>query len=324
MKRLEYVDIFRGVAILIMIFIEIFDFLSRKNIYTDAPWYVSQINSITWVPPVWLFTMVVGMSVFLLIEKAENMQRWKSVWLAAKRYLPYVLISLPFTIVMWGLPTYVGWNEALQGIGLTAVFAAIIFSFRLKTKHLLALVIGFALLHTGLNSINFGISSIVINALWKGWFSVSNLLPFMLAGAVCLQFLREGKLRKLLLLGFAFTMISLILNFAGFRIDFYGRSFASFFFGIGESALIMSAVFWIWQRTKMRAWNVIGNFGKAAIVAYLGHYLLIGLPSRKLGIVLPDIWVLVLTPVLIAGIYLLCLFYLRLKLKIKSRKLTTG
>lgn len=316
MGRLEYVDIFRGIAILDMIFIEIFDFLSKKNIYTDVPWYVPQINSVTWVPPVWLFVMVAGMSVLLLMEKSNETNGVKRIWVVAKRYLPYILLSLPFTIVMWGLPTFIGWQEALQGIGLTAVFAALIFSFRFKTKHLIAATIGFALLYTWLHSLNLGLQpAILANALYNGWFSVGNLLPFMLAGAACLNFLRANKLRKLFVFGVAFIAIALVLHFAGFSINFYNRSLGHFFFGIGQSALIMSIVFFVWKKVKSSAWNIVGNFGKAAIVAYLGHYLLIGLPARLLNISLPDVWALILTPILIAGIYLLCLGYLRIAKK---------
>ena len=127
-QRLEYVDIFRGIALLIMITIQIFNYLSVSSIYTTPPYYVGTINSVTWVPPSLLFTFVSGMSVFLLIRKKldKNDRSRKQTFLEVfKRYGKYVLISLPFTIIMWNIGTYFGWEEAIQGIGLTAIITAL-------------------------------------------------------------------------------------------------------------------------------------------------------------------------------------------------------
>ncbi|HKZ49391.1 MAG TPA: hypothetical protein VJ110_00065, partial [Candidatus Nanoarchaeia archaeon] len=230
MARLDYVDIWRGIPLIVMVFIQIFDYLWTKNIYADVPFYAPEINSITWVPPVWLFTFVVGISVLLLIEKLGDKASISSV---AKRYLPYVLISLPFTWFMWNISTYLGWNEAIQGLGLTAVFAAAILLKKPKNKTLLLLVFGISILHVLLNSweanffeypLTFSLASaatVAANALWRGWFSITNLLPFMLAGVVFFKLVRMGKSKaKIGLLAGAFVLAAVALHFVGLPIDF--------------------------------------------------------------------------------------------------------
>ena len=286
MARLDYVDIWRGIPLIVMVFIQIFDYLWTKNIYADVPFYAPEINSITWVPPVWLFTFVVGISVLLLIEKLGDKASISSV---AKRYLPYVLISLPFTWIMWNLSTYLGWNEAIQGLGLTAVIAAAILLRKPNNKQLLLLVVGISILHVLLNSweanffeypLTFSLASaatVAANALWRGWFSITNLLPFMLAGVVFFRLIRRGRSQiKIGLLAGAFVLAAVALHFAGFPIDFYGRSFAHILFGIGQSALICLVAFAIWQKTQTSPmWRPLKSMGSLAFVIYIGHYLLI-------------------------------------------------
>ena len=79
-KRLVYVDMFRGIAIFIMISIQIFDFLSRSSIYTTPPYYVSEINSVTWVPPSLLFVYVSGMSLYLLLAISDHKNKFVNLF----------------------------------------------------------------------------------------------------------------------------------------------------------------------------------------------------------------------------------------------------
>ncbi|MEM2874350.1 MAG: hypothetical protein QW063_02820 [Candidatus Nanoarchaeia archaeon] len=321
-QRLEYVDIWRGTAILIMIFIQIFDYLSKKNIYTDAPWYVSAINSVTWVPPAWLFTFVIGASLVLLIEKYSYLSKAQIFNKAVIKYGKYIIISLPFTWFMWGLHRYLGWEEALQGLGLTAIFAAAILLAKPKNKHLFSLIIGLGLLHALLNSADFAArnlslaASIAANALWRGWFSVSNLLPFMLAGAMFFKLIRSGKsLYKIALLALAFIAFAIVLHFSGFAIDFYNRSFSHIIFGIGQSALIVIATFALWDKHKSAAWRPLSTMGKLAFPIYIGHYLFILKTLELTGLkdTFSDTISILLTMMLIITIYLIAEAYFKLK-----------
>jgi ABC-type amino acid transport system permease subunit len=331
MARLEYVDIWRGIPLIVMVFIQIFDYLWTRNIYTDAPFYVPEINSITWVPPAWLFTFVVGISVFLLIEKLGDKASIKAV---AKRYLPYVLISLPFTVVMWSLSTWLGWEEAIQGLGLTAVFAAAVLLRKPKTKHLLLLVIGTSILHVLLNSVPLGLerfpssfsatsaAALLANILWRGWFSVTNLLPFMLAGVVFFKPIRGGKsLAKVGSFAGLFVLAAVALHLIGFPIDFYGRSFGHILFGIGQSALLCIGTLVLWQKSQNSIlWRPLKTMGSLAFVIYIGHYLLILKVLELIGLKdsFPEIISLVFTMIFMVSAYLGAETYLLAK-KISKR-----
>lgn len=357
-QRLEYVDIFRGIALLIMITIQIFDYLSVSSIYTTPPYYVGTINSVTWVPPSLLFTFVSGMSVFLLIKKKldRNDKSGKQTFLEVfRRYGKYVLISLPFTIIMWNIGTYFGWEEAIQGIGLTAIVTALFLIIFLKYNPkinskvsytiLISLILVFGLLQSIIpkliessslgtlfpmqpSSINFLslLGGLIFNALFRGWFSVVNLFPIMLGGIILISLINEDKIsnKKLIILSAIPLLFSIFLHLIGYNINYYGRSFALTTFAIGQSALICSVTYSIYKNSTkkylLKTWNFLKIFGIAAFFVYIFHYLAIlkVLEITSLKDLLPDLYSWIITIPLVILVYFSAKYYVKIKEKLPS------
>jgi len=324
MKRLEYIDVFRGVAILDMIILQIFDVLSRHNIYADKPFYYAPLNWTTFPPPL-LFTFVAGMSVFLLSEKFSQRMEKGIFFKVLRRYGFYVLISLPFTWFMWGITTYLGWNEAIQGIGLTAIFLSLILTAKPKNSHLLAMILAFSGLQAVLFFLTKNISpdpiaNIILNASVRGWFSIANLMPLMLGGVLFFKLIKTEKLKGAFALASAFLIAGILLHLAGLKIDYYGRSFAFSIFAVGLAAIAVLAVYALWKKFPSKGWHPAAVLGQASFAIYIGHYLFIIKPLRLMGIAdkLGDWISLALTIVLVIAIYLVVEYYLKLKMKFKN------
>lgn len=309
-KRLLYVDGFRGLALFIMVTIQIFDVVATSSIYTTPPYYAEAINSVTWIPPSFFFTFVTGMSVFLLLRSRLNKGlNGVKLWLhVLKRYGKYVVISLPFTWFVFDLETFLAWNEAIQGIGATAIVLAGLYLLvnrtRIEWVHtwrgrtlLLALIGVFAVLQGwlptlhGLNAVfprdlaaasGFGtlIGSVVLNVVYRGWFSLANLLPMMIGGTVFLSLvLRENRVRDLFLYAGVFLAVSGALHFNGIPIDYYGRSISLTFFAVGESVLLYAGMYWLyqqpWKQYISRTLTLLELVGQTAFFIYVAHYVFI-------------------------------------------------
>lgn len=353
-QRLDYVDVFRGIALFIMVVIQIFDYLSVSNIYTTPPYYVEAINSVTWVPPSLLFTFVSGMSVFLLVKKrlkVNEVSGKKAFFEIFRKYGKYVLISLPFTAIMWSFSTYVWWEEAIQGIGLTAIFTALFLVIWFKYEDditsnrsqlfLVSLIALFAFLQflvpnllegsflsslfpqqpdLGNTSVFSFMGSVLFNALFRGWFSVANLFPIMLGGVLLIGFMKSGvKHKKLLVLSVIPLVLSVLLHLFGFHIDYYNRSFALTFFAVGQSALICSIFYGLYRRIKSKnlskVWEVLKVFGTTAFFVYVSHYLLVlkVLEVASLKDHLSDPYAWAITVPLVAFIYFLAKGYSKIR-----------
>ncbi|MFH0868797.1 MAG: hypothetical protein V1839_01070 [archaeon] len=324
MERLEYIDVFRGVAILDMIILQIFDVLSKLSIYSDPPFYYAPLNWTAFPPPL-LFTFVAGMSVFLLTEKLLQNKEKSIPFKVVKRYGFYVLISLPFTWFMWNLATYLGWNEAIQGIGLTAIFLSLILMVKPRVRNLLAMTLIFSGLQAALFYLTRGISyglaaDTILNALARGWFSVANLLPLMLGGVLFFKLIKSGKIKAAWAMAVAFTLLGIVLHLAGLKIDYYERSLAFSIFAVGLAALVVLAVYALWKRFRNINWRPAIALGQASFAIYIGHYLFIIKPLRLLGLAdkLGNWISLVLTIVLVIAIYFVVEYYLKLKMKFKK------
>jgi len=291
-KRLDYVDIFRGFALFVMVSIQIFSFLWIYDIYRDYPYYVKEIDSVTWIPPSLLFTFVSGMSVYLLVMKRKDSDKstWQIFREVVKRYGIYVLISLPFTWIMWNLNTYFAWDEAIQGIGLGAIFTAmIVLLFGKRINWAFALVPIFAFFqHFLLRHYQFAstvpadsltIPSFLLNVSYRGWFSLINMIPLMISGIIFFKMIQENRPKiQLLMFGIGNLAVAGLLHFTIVPIDYYFRSFSYMFFAVGESSLICIALYMIYLN-KNKIFEALlyplKVFGKLSFFLYVGHYLLI-------------------------------------------------
>jgi uncharacterized membrane protein len=329
-NRLGHIDIFRGIALLIMVSIQIFDYLSVSNIYRTPPYYVQAINSVTWVPPSLLFTFVSGMSVFLLMQKRKQSNfSNKQIFLEViKRYGKYLLLALPFTLLMWNLSIYLSWEEAVQGISMAAIFTtAFLLLFKNNPFVMLITIFASALLRQLLiNSALFSYHSsavvdFLLNMLFRGWFSILNLLPIMLGGILFFALLKKKSYGKMLTFSISFLLFNAVLYLIGYPINYYEKSFAVTFFAIGESALICSLAFMLYNKSKKWfIWDFLKTFGFTAFFTYMLHYLLIlkMLDILKLKDLLPDTYAWIITIPLVLLVYVISKRYSKIREKLPS------
>ena len=301
MERIDSIDLFRGFAILQMIFWQIFDFFARVDIYSDVPYYIPFFNMPIHGMGVAFFAFISGTSAYIALSGKLNKNAGKRdiIWHLIKRYGGYVLLSLFFTTFVFGFKTFYIWNEAVQGIGLaTLVAALVILLFRSKFV-LAALSLLIILVQPFLRQFleksfliqtfpeypaSFDIVSnsvsLFLNFTLRGFFSLSNLLPIALTGMILSYLLvklkQEKVIRISLAIGMAITSISIFLHFLINKIDYYNRSASYLIFYIGISFLLFSLVGYISQKLrKNQLVGVLILFGKTSLFAYIIHYLLI-------------------------------------------------
>lgn len=307
-KRLEWLDSFRGMALLYMVICHLFNYFSVNSIYGTPPYYIQELNSPTLFPPPYLFLFVSGMSVFLLRRKLlsmdlKPMQIIKGV---IKRYGFYVLLSLPFTTVIFGFNTYFQWEEAIQGIGMSAIFTMIILLFiKPKLRYYLPVIIFFYITQDLLLGISrdtvifnefptdfdiqdYGVPQLIIgtllNLLFRGWFSLLTLIPIMLGGIIFLKNFLDNEYRKNLILSLLFLLSAFILHTGGFGINYYDRSFSLIFLIIGECGLVCSAMYYLGEIKKMKFFSKpLSVYGRFSLWIYVGHFLLIVKTFQVMG-----------------------------------------
>ena len=295
MERLQYVDVFRGIAILLMIFFHFIHVLSPVNVYTDFPYYVETIGVFSFPPPPFLFLFVSGMSVYLLITRRRE-QGTSPIGIVQDifiKYGQYVAISLPFTLLVFGLETWLAWEEALQGIGVTIIVLSLLYLFvPLNWVTGLGLMTVSAVVQaertllfkaiTGIfpatthNVVN-GAGMLVWNVVVGGYFSVTNLLPFAIGGLFMIQYLHERKQPTCaLIMGTVLTAVSLLLAIGGFSLKFYIRDLPLGFFGTGTSMLVYYGVYRVWDRySETAVFSILTAFGQMAFLVYIWSWLLI-------------------------------------------------
>lgn len=313
MERIQYVDVFRGVAILVMIFFHFIHTFAPVNVYADFPYFIEDIGVVPFIesfgmfifpPPPYLFLFVAGMSSYLLVTKRRSdgfdpLQIARNV---AQRYGFYVLISLPFTWFVFDLGTWLAWEEALQGIGVTIIVLALLY-----IKVDLTLVTGLAALTvsavlqayrlsihewvtgvvpaTGVGAVDW-IGVFLWDAVFGGYFSVTNLLPFAIGGLLMIRLLYEWEQpRRALYLSTGLIVVAFVLVALGRSLHFYQRDVPLAFFGVGGAMLIYCGVYWLWTRYgEHRAFDVMAVFGKLAFLVYIWTWILVIKVAEVAGI----------------------------------------
>jgi hypothetical protein len=251
-----------------------------------------------------------------------------------KRYGKLILISLFFTSFVFGFCTFFGWDEAVQGIGLTAIIMFLILLINPSNKILIALAIVLFLLRPfTIESIqkytadypkcvmnyNFKMFmvSLLLNSFVRGFFSVFNLLPLIITGVVLIKMiLTKGvNLKKSASIGLTMILAALFLDFLGLKIDFYMRSYSSILLEIGIVLLLYPLTEYLSKKKLNFLLKPFENFGKGAFIAYFAHFLLIYKPlqlfnlTKSLTIELAAL----VSFLLVAIIYLVIRFWLKRK-----------
>lgn len=331
-ERLQYVDGFRGLALFTMVIIQIFDALSVSSIYTTPPYYAATINSVTWFPPSFLFTFVTGMSCYLLLRsrKGRGLDGLALVWAVARKYGKYVVLSLPFAWIVFDIPTFLAWNEAIQGIGTGAIVVTLLYvgldrsedlDSRTGWLALGAIIVLGGIAQGRLNAWDTGLVADPLHATnlatgllafganigFRGWFSLVNLIPIMAGGTLFFFMLRDKGVRGTAMTGGLAMLVVAGLHATVLPVDYYGRSITMTYFAVAECFLLFSGLYLLYAHgiaDRVRHW--LGVFGKTAFVVYVGHYLLIINPLWKTGYadLLPDphAWLLTVPLTAVVGI----------------------
>ncbi len=307
-KRLVWLDSFRGMALLYMVICHLFNYFSVSSIYETTPYYIQELNSPTLFPPPYLFLFVSGMSVFLLGRKllSMNLKPTQIILGVIKRYGFYVLLSLPFTTVMFGFNTFFQWEEAIQGIGMSAIFTMIILLFiKARLRYYLPLIIFFYIILDFLLGLcrttaffgdfpvefsfeGYGIIQLIVgtllNLLFRGWFSLLTLIPIMLGGIIFLRNFLDNEYKRNLMLSLVFLLSAVILHICGFSINYYDRSFPLIFLILGECGLVCSVMYYLGEVREMKFFSKpLSVYGRFSLWIYVGHFLLIVKTFQVMG-----------------------------------------
>ena len=337
-ERFESIDVFRGIAVLQMIFWQTFDFFSKVDIYTDEPYYIPYLNMSIHAPGLAFFAFISGVSVYVSVKRKlnNNTKKLDILLHAIKRYGGYILLSLFFTTFVFGFRIFYIWREAIQGIGFAALIAVLlVLTFRSKWIFpSLALIIAFAqpflrkLLENSfiaqsypLEPASFNIFSnsvsIFLNSTIRGSFSLTHILPILLGGVTLAIFLirlhKKQLIKTSFITGLLLFFISIVMHFSYNKIDYYSWS-PSYLVGFtGLSFLLFSLVEYLLLKFgKCKVTNFLGLFGKTAIIAYLFHFVVIYKPLEvfNLGNRLNQPMSYILTIISIIIIYYSCKIWL--------------
>ncbi len=313
--RLTYIDALRGAAIIYMIGFEMFNFFSKTNTYTDPPYFIPQINSLTLLGPPILFCFVSGISVYLLTKKLQTTDM-RPLQIAANvigRYIRYIPISLALTWLMWDLDTFFRWNEAIQGIATAAIATSIliiIFSDRLAAFVILIPTLSFArhyLLTNHWMDPTYTFWGLIANVTYMGWFSLMNLIPMFLGGIIAHRLLTDGGVRQVIIFGLAKLASATILHTSFGPIDYYRRSVAFSFYAIGAATCILLFIYWLVEGKGRFRWLRV--WGRASLLVYVGNYAILGKGLEIFGLAytMSDSYSWVLTIVIMSGVNMLLL-----------------
>lgn len=286
-KRLFYIDAFRGLAVLLMVFLNIFDYISTYDVHVDVPFYISSINSVTYFPPILLFCFVGGMSGILLCTKLKcrTKNRLEFIKSVIKRYGKYFVISIPFTLFMWGFSTFYAWEEAIQGLSISAIITSIILYFFKSKKKLILIAFALFALQSLLlfswrdlawtSSIafrdNYSIQGFLLNMIFRGWFSILNLVPIMLCGAFFFQNFVEKKVKANLIVTLASTII-MILLWNIIPVNYYMRSFTLILYTISICGTTTILIYYLYSKGLKS--NLLKTLGVLSFEIYILHFLL--------------------------------------------------
>ena len=306
LKRIESIDIIRGFAVLQMIFWQTYDFFAKTDIYAPSdPLFFAPFNHPINGIGLILFAFISGTSLFFSVKKRMNLGKKKVFLHSLVRYGSYIIASLFFTSFIFGFKTFYIWGEAIQGIGLGAIIATILILFVSSKWVYLGLGIILSLVQPLIRASLMGFSgqfpldpvlapkaivSIFLNATVRGYFSLTHVLPVMFFGIFLSIVIKELNNKKKIIiqtsiLASVFCIVGLILHFTHDSIDVYNWTPAYQLFYTGISlALFLGSELILHKNGKTRLTNFLSVFGRAPIVAYLGHFLFIKKPLELLGI----------------------------------------
>ncbi|PIN99881.1 hypothetical protein COT72_03525 [archaeon CG10_big_fil_rev_8_21_14_0_10_43_11] len=308
MARITFVDIARGLAILQMAGWQVFDFFSTKNVYADAPFFIRAFNMPPHFSVLALFLATSGAGLFLSLKSRKKRgASWKqNAAHVLVHYGFYIAFSALFTTLMWDFCMFQSWSEAIQGVGITALVSFALLSCKPSKRTLLVIIMGLVIVQPIIKPLVYDASaqfpvctgvrdasvmpSMVINALFRGFFSPLNLLPLFLVGVLVAWAYTDAKnkrafMHKIRNIALVLTLFALFTHVAIAPINFYARNPHSVMLEV--SVFLFAVSLYELLRTgalKRIISRILVPYGQNPLLAYLAHFILVLKPLQLLGL----------------------------------------
>lgn len=280
--RLNSVDVFRGLAILLMILIHFINWFSKEiplYLRYDLAKHVT-IGDI--VAPI--FLIVVGISLWLSYSnRVDKGQKYFEIGKAySKRYFLLVVIGLFLDMLRRG-SVHPTWG-VLETIGVTALIAFLLIKY--SNKVLIA-VIAFASAIYFYLSFFPSFSSLVYHSPFGGMPAIISWLSFTLIGVIVGKHLVKLLDEKKKFLLFLFRSVAVLISVAVLLsfvvpLDRGLVSTSYVFLASAGSLIIFSILFFLIEQKKMKL-QLLTDFGISALIVFIAQYLFVAIPIKLLG-----------------------------------------
>jgi len=266
-NRMLSIDIFKGLTIILMIFVNIIE-----KYHAIPEWSKHGIGyAVTYVDlvlPLFLFMMTLNFkdSYIRRIDKTSK----KEVFIHfIRRYLIFIGIGLIFTIDF--SPPYLRWGP-LQVLGLSGLFLLLIIEFSTKIR----LVIGTALILTHQLFILPAFSETMSNLWAGGIYSCIGWGGMMLLSSVIAENLHSKRLKENLLISstILITFSFILFPLWGMSMSFTTLPYILFSLGICNLCYLATYIVfdeWGQKKNYFQGDNFISILGKNAFILYILH-----------------------------------------------------
>gem|GEM_PF-6535673 len=253
-ERLKYVDVVRGIAVLLMIGFQLFDMFSKDFGLYDTHYHA--IRYVNWFP---MFMIIAGFSLELMFDKYNVRTFYLKV---LRRFLLFTLIS--WFMIFWcqfKVNPLLFDGEIVGAIGLNLALLSLFFSVIALQRNKFFRIAWFG---------SWCVIMVVLNGVLQiqlGFFNVFWLQSFMMFG-VLLAALRNHN--TLWLLSSLVLLILGLLNIG--TVDLWNQNIEFLFLNWGLTGLVLSAL----RTMKINLLGrVLSYFGRHALFFYVLHYVFV-------------------------------------------------
>ena len=253
-ERLKYVDMVRGIAVLLMIVFQLFDMFSKDfGLYNT---HYHTIKYVNWFP---MFIIIAGFSLELMFDKYDVKTFYLKV---LRRFLLFTLVS--WFMIFWcqfKVNPLLFDGEIVGAIGLNLAFLSLFFLVEALQRNKVLRIAWFG---------SWCVIMVVLNGVLQiqpGFFGVFWLQSLMMFG-VLLATLRNHS--TLWLFSSLVLLILGLLNIG--TVDLWSRNIEFLFLNLGFTGLVLS----ILRATKINLLGrVLSYFGRHALFFYVLHYVFV-------------------------------------------------
>lgn len=253
-ERLKYVDMVRGIAVLLMIVFQLFDMFSKDfGLYNT---HYHTIRYVNWFP---MFIIIAGFSLELMFDKYD----------VKTFYLKVLSRFLFFTLVSWFMIFWCQFKvnpllfdgEIIGAIGLNLAFLSLFFLVEVLQRSKVLRIAWFG---------SWCVIMVVLNGVLQiqpGFFNVFWLQSFMMFGVLL------ATLRNHSTLWLVSSLVLLILGLLNIgTVDLWSQNIEFLFLNFGSTGLVLS----ILRMTKINPLGrVLSYFGRHALFFYVLHYVFV-------------------------------------------------